>query len=152
MIIEGSRIELVKEMGPFTNIGEVCEVVKVTEYGVISFKLGNGFHLGCMSYAEYETYFRPYEEPKKIAKEWTDWAKCEMEHIDKNGVYDVIIETRNNGKKFQVKTVDFHVVLRAEATCSPTDEFNCTDGYDLAVARLRAKMTVWDAKQLALSM
>ena len=54
MITKGSKIQLVKPMGVFDNIGEVCEVVNVTEDGVISFKFGNGMHLGCMSYGELE--------------------------------------------------------------------------------------------------
>ncbi len=153
MIITGSRIELVKPMGPFTNVGEVCEVIKVTEDGVISFKFGNGIHLGCMSYAEYETYFKPYEEPVTHIREWSKWSQCEITYIDKDSdVCDILIEARDNGKKYQVKTLDFPVVLRANATCFPTDEFNCIDGYNLAVARLRAKMAVWESKDLAASM
>ncbi|WP_143322838.1 hypothetical protein [Clostridium sp. HBUAS56010] len=153
MIIEGSKIELVKEMGPFTNVGEVCEVVKVTEYGVISFKFGNGLHLGCMSYTEYETYFKPYGEQVNTIREWSEWSQCEITYIDKDSdICDTLIEARENGKKYQVKTVDFPVVLRAEAICSPDDEFNYTDGYNLAVARLRTKIAAWESKNLADSM
>ncbi|WP_395546828.1 MULTISPECIES: hypothetical protein [unclassified Lacrimispora] len=150
-MIKGDKIKLVKPMGAFTNVGEVCEVTDVAEGGVISFRFG-GVHLGCMSYDEYEKYFAPYDEPVQAERKWTEWSECEIEHIDKNGICDVIIETRDNGKKYQVRTVDFDVVLKAEATCSPTDEFNCNDGYDLAVARLRTKMTAWDAQVLAKSM
>lgn len=47
-MIKGDKIKLVKPMGMFTNVGEICEVVDVNEDGVISFKFGkNGFHLGC---------------------------------------------------------------------------------------------------------
>ena len=147
-MIKGDKIKLVKPMGAFTNVGEICEVTDVAEGGVISFRFG-GVHLGCMSYDEYEKYFAPYDEPAQAERKWTEWSECEIEHIDKNGICDVIIETRDNGKRYQVRTVDFDVVLKAEATCSPTDEFNYRDGYDLAVARLRAKMTVWDAQVLA---
>lgn len=150
MIIEGSKIELVKEMGPFTNVGEVCEVVKVTEDGVISFKFGNGLHLGCMSYAEYETYFKPYEEPVKVERVWTEWSESKILCLDRYGEYvDVIIKERDNGKKYQVKTYDFNNILTAEATCSPTDEFNIEDGRDLALARLRVKIAEYEAGELA---
>ncbi|WP_313069905.1 hypothetical protein [Lacrimispora sp.] len=150
-MIKGDKIKLVKPMGAFTNVGEVCEVTDVTEGGVISFRFG-GVHLGCMSYDEYEKYFEPYEEPVKVEREWTEWEECEIEYVNENGLSDVIIETRDNGKKYQVRTVDFFVNLRAESTCSPSDEFNFEVGYDLTVARLRAKMAACDVKRLASSM
>ena len=56
-MIKGDRIKLVNKMGVFTNVGEICEVVDVTKNGIISFKFGNGKHLGCMSYDEFERYF-----------------------------------------------------------------------------------------------
>lgn len=150
-MIKGDRIKLVRPMGAFTNVGEVCEVTDVAEGGVISFRFG-GAHLGCMSYDEYEKYFEPYDEPAQIERKWAEWSECEIEHIDENGIHNVIIETRDNGKKYQVRTVDFFVNLRAESTCSPSDKFIFEVGYDLAVARLRAKMAACDAKRLASSM
>lgn len=56
MITKGNEIRLIKPIGVFDNIGEVCEVTDVSEDGVISFKFG-GYHLGCMSYNEFEKYF-----------------------------------------------------------------------------------------------
>ena len=61
MITKGNEIRLIKQMGVFDNIGEVCEVTDVSEDGVISFKFG-GCHLGCMSYNEFEKYFELVEE------------------------------------------------------------------------------------------
>ena len=40
MITKGNEIRLIKPMGVFDNIGEVCEVTDVSEDGVISFKFG----------------------------------------------------------------------------------------------------------------
>ena len=69
MLVKGEKIKLVKAMGMFDNIGEVCEVVDVTDTGIISFKFGNGMHLGCMSADEFPKYFEKYvEEPKKQYK------------------------------------------------------------------------------------
>lgn len=150
-MIKGDKIKLVKPMGAFTNVGEICEVTDVAEGGIISFRFG-GVHLGCMSYDEYEKYFASYEEPVRVERKWTDWSECEIEHIDKYGSHSIRIECRDNGKKYQVRTVNFDVALRAEATCSPSDEFNLSDGYDLAVARLRTKMMDWDARELAASL
>ena len=56
MLIQGSKIKLIKPMGAFKNIGEICEVTDVAEGGVISFRFG-GYHLGCMSYDEFLKYF-----------------------------------------------------------------------------------------------
>lgn len=55
-MIKGDRIKLVRKMGVFDNIGEICEVTDIQEGGVICFKFGD-CHLGCMSYDEYEKYF-----------------------------------------------------------------------------------------------
>lgn len=63
-IVKGDKIRLVKPMGVFTNVGEVCDVIDVNESGVISFRFGNGMHMGCMSYDEFTKYFEKYEEPK----------------------------------------------------------------------------------------
>lgn len=147
-MIKGDKIKLVKPMGAFTNVGEVCEVIDVAEGGVVSFRFG-GFHVGCMSYDEYEKYFESYNEIVQIKNDWTDWSECVIEHINEKGIKDVIIETRENGKKYQARTVDFFTKLKAEATCSSTDDFNFDIGYNLAVARLRAKMSACDAERLA---
>lgn len=65
-MIKGDKIKLVKKMGMFDNIGEICEVINVDENGVISFRFGiNGIHLGCMSYNEFEKYFELVQETKR---------------------------------------------------------------------------------------
>lgn len=61
MLVKGDKIRLVKPMGAFVNVGEVCDVMEVTDNGVISFKFG-GVHMGCMSYDEFEKYFEKVEE------------------------------------------------------------------------------------------
>ena len=38
-MIKGDKMKLKKEMGAFTNVGEICEVIDVAEGGVISFRL-----------------------------------------------------------------------------------------------------------------
>ena len=65
MLVKGDKIKLVKPIGMFTNVGEICDVVDVSEDGVISFKFG-GVHMGCMSYDEFDKYFIKYEEPRPI--------------------------------------------------------------------------------------
>ena len=65
---KGDSIRLVKPMGVFNNIGEVCEITDVSEDGVISFRFG-GSHLGCMSYNEFEKYFELVEIEEEIEEE-----------------------------------------------------------------------------------
>lgn len=154
MITKGSKIKLVKAMGEFNNIGEVCDVIKVTEDGVISFKFGNGMHLGCMSFDEYGKYFVDYVEPQKITREWSSWEYDYVNYCEYTGepmCYD--IKVRDNGKKVQlVCTEGIHEGLKAESTCCDSDEFDYDKGYDLAYARLIAKMAKRDADLLAKDM
>lgn len=56
MLVKGDKIRLVKPMGAFTNVGEVCDVLDVDQNGVISFRFG-GYHKGMMSHEEFERYF-----------------------------------------------------------------------------------------------
>ena len=65
MLVKGDKIQLVKPMGMFTNVGEICDVVDISEDGVICFKFGK-VHMGCMSIDEFNKYFVKYEEPKPM--------------------------------------------------------------------------------------
>ena len=67
-VTKNSKIKLVKPMGIFDNIGEICEVMDVID-GVIYFKFGNGMHMGFMSADELEKYFEPVDEIGNIADE-----------------------------------------------------------------------------------
>lgn len=84
MITNGSKIQLVSPMGVFTNVGEVCEVIDINTYGgvvSISFKFGNGRHLGVMSFDEYQKYFKEYEEVETKPKEHDLIGKMIFFHI-----------------------------------------------------------------------
>lgn len=133
-MIKGDKIKLIKPMGAFTNIGEVCEVTDVNEGGVISFKFGNGLHLGCMSYDEFQKYFEMVEEKHK--RVWTEWERYSIAF---NNICDipvrVEIEYRENGKKVQVRANG----IKGESTCSKYDEFDIVKGLDLAIKRFKVK-------------
>ena len=133
-MIKGDKIKLVKPMGAFTNIGEVCEVIDVNKGGVVSFKFGNGLHLGCMSYDEFLKYFEMVEEkPKRV---WTEWQREELKVYNIFNVPITIgIRYRHNGKKVQVKANG----IKAESTCSKYDKFDLAKGLGLATARFRVK-------------
>ena len=90
---KGDLIRLVKPMGVFDNIGEICEVTDVSEDGVISFRFG-GSHLGCMSYNEFEKYFELVEE-ETIEDDETD-----DEEMENKELIDLFDWCKNNDKPF----------------------------------------------------
>ncbi|EOS35354.1 hypothetical protein C804_00956 [Lachnospiraceae bacterium A4] len=98
MITKGNEIRLIKPMGVFDHIGEVCEVTDISEDGVISFKFG-GCHLGCMSYNEFEKYFELVEKeaPEKEINEDTNSMTENKE------VYELIEWCKENDKPFYLK-------------------------------------------------
>lgn len=134
-MIKGDKIRLVKPMGAFTNVGEVCEVTDIAEGGVISFRFG-GYHLGCMSYDEYSKYFEKVEPPKH--REWKDWTGIGLDDFtDLDGnKHEIEAEFRTNGKKIQVRTYVGDKCLRAETTCRNGDKFDFDKGFALATRRL----------------
>lgn len=146
-MIKGDRIKLVKKMGVFDNIGEICEVTDIQEGGVICFKFG-GYHLGCMSYDEYEKYFEKVEIPTK--RTWSKWdLPFEMTFSDIRGSKRTIsYQSRTNGKKVQVRSG----VFKAEATCCKDDVFDFEKGLTLAKSRLIVKYLDNQVKSIAKAM
>lgn len=150
-MIKGDKIRLVKPMGAFTNVGEICEVTDIAEGGVISFRFG-GYHLGCMSYDEYLKYFEKVESPKH--REWKDWAEIDLDDFtDIDGISrDIEAEFRTNGKKIQVRTYVGDKCLRAEATCCNGDKFDFDKGLNLAARRLYVNWLSNQVDEMAKSM
>lgn len=98
MITKGNEIRLIKPMGVFDNIGEVCEVTDVSKDGVISFKFG-GCHLGCMSYNEFEKYFELVE--KEVPEEKINEDIGSM--TENEEVHELIEWCKENDKPFYPK-------------------------------------------------
>ena len=146
-MIKGDRIKLVKKMGVFDNIGEICEVTDIQEGGVICFKFG-GYHLGCMSYDEYEKYFEKVETPVK--RTWSKWSlPFEMTFSDiRDGKRTISYQSRTNRKKVQVRSG----VFKAEATCCKDDVFDFEKGLTLAKSRLIVKYLDNQVKSIAKAM
>ena len=90
---KGDLIRLVKPMGVFDNVGEICEVTDVSEDGVISFRFG-GSHLGCMSYNEFEKYFELVEE------ETIEDDEIDDEEMENKELRDLFDWCKNNDKPF----------------------------------------------------
>ena len=146
-MIKGDRIKLVKKMGVFDNIGEICEVTDIQEGGVICFKFG-GYHLGCMSYDEYEKYFEKVETPVK--RTWSKWSlPFEMTFSDiRDGKRTISYQSRTNRKKVQVRSG----VFKAEATCCKDDVFDFEKGLTLAKSCLIVKYLDNQVKSIAKAM
>ena len=98
MITKGNEIRLIKPIGVFDNIGEVCEVTDVSEDGVISFKFG-GYHLGCMSYNEFEKYFELVD--KEVTEEEINEDTDSM--TENKEIYELIEWCKENDKPFYPK-------------------------------------------------
>ena len=151
-MIVGDKIRLVKKMGVFDNIGEICEVTDIQDGGVICFKFGRGCNLGCMSYDEYEKYFESVEEPVK--REWSEWKWepiCFRSLHDNNLAFNG--RYRTNGKKVEFKVCFTESeVIKTNATCCPDDEFNIKKGLDLAKKRFIVKYLDKQVKDIAKEM
>ena len=131
-MIKGDRIRLKAKMGVFDNIGEVCEVTDISDGGVICFKFGNGSHLGCMSFDEYEKYFELVEEEKEPVKRvWSRWK------------LGYIIFYNPNRECIEKES------LRANASCCKEDEFDLSKGRELAEKRLIVKYLAREVKEYA---
>ncbi len=142
-MIKGDKIRLIKPMGVFKNIGEVCEVIDIAEGGVISFRFG-GYHLGCMSYDEFLKYFERVEE-----RIWTNWEEARIVFYDMNNkLVGITIRHRNNGKKVQVRSG----ALKSESSCCKEDIFDFDKGFDLATNRLIVKYLDNQVKSIAKGM
>lgn len=154
-MIKGDKIKLVKPMGAFTNVGEVCEVTDIREDGSIWFRFG-GVHLGCMSYDEYEKYFESVKE--KVKREWSEW-KCLS--YDFNFDYHIADDTlhfrdsigdlgdiwyRDNGKRVQVRIETDEKYLCASSSCNKDDIFSFPVGMKLALKRLFSKVLAYLAE------
>ena len=148
-MIKGDKIRLKAKMGVFDNIGEICEVTDVNDGGVICFKFGNGRHLGCMSFDEYEKYFELVEEEKEPVKRvWSKWKLGYIVFYNQTGeCIEEYIYYRENRKRVQVKLKDGS--LRANASCCKEDKFDFFKGRELAERRLVVKYLDREVKKYA---
>lgn len=151
MITKGSKIQLINPMGLFDKTGEVCEVINVTEDAVITFKCSIG--IGCMSYDEFEKYFKIYDDCKKDEsknikkRKWSEWSYNDYVYFTfEGGSYTVPVKYRTNGKIVDLRTdyneeYDEHERnIRVKAVCNKSDKFDLETGLNIADARLQIKL------------
>lgn len=103
MLAKGDKIRLVKPMGAFVNVGEVCDVMEVTDNGVISFKFG-GVHMGCMSYDEFEKYF------EKVVEEQNNVAAYEVGDTAQLVVENEALAPMKAGSEYAIQNIAYGVV------------------------------------------
>lgn len=135
MLAKGDKIKLIVTMGMFDNIGEICEVVDVSN-GVISFKFGNGMHLGCMSEDEFNKYFEKYEEPKAkintVTEEYIDKLLDEAQVAVVNKVFDKCIIVA-------VQLKNGFVITESSACISP-ENYDKEIGFNICMNRIKDKL------------
>lgn len=141
MLVKGDKIKLVNPMGMFTNVGEVCEVIDVSD-GIISFKFGNGMHMGCMSPDEFTKYFEKYEEPKTT--KFVDMERVEdiMEHskIIVHKVFDKCTVVA-------CKLPSGFVIVESSACVYP-DDYDEEMGIDICLNRIMDKISEMEAYRI----
>ena len=131
MITTKDKIKLKKPMGVFTNVGEICDVVGISDEGVISFKFGSG-HVGCMSYDELDKYFEVIP-----SRTWSEWKeKCRWITGPDGEPWGIEFSYRYNGKRVQVRCGN----IQEESGCSPCDNFDLEKGIEIAFLRLTKKL------------
>lgn len=151
MIVKGTKIELVKAipMCNFIKVGEVCEVINMSENGSIQFRFGTS-HMGIMTFGEFKEYFKLHEEKKEPKRIWTPWIMKSFCYRNiRRGLDAVLIEYRHNGKTIQVRTKGPKGKLQAKASCCKEDKFDFEKGLDLALARLNIKILTEEVNMMA---
>jgi len=132
MVKVGDKIVLKKEMGAFKNIGEVCEVVAVND-DIISFKFGNGLHLGCMSEDEFAKYFTLKKDAPTVTEEMIEDLLANSE-INIETVFDKCTVV-------YVKLPNGFIITESSACVSP-ERYSENIGYKICLKKIKDK--IWE--------
>ena len=130
MIKAGDKIKLIKPMGAFRNVGEICSVNSVND-GVISFTFGGGLHLGYMSEDELMKYFEIVKNTYSITNEQIDGIMGKAE-INVTKVFDkctVVSAKLPNG----------FVIVESSACVSP-ENYDEELGVRICMKKIRDRM------------
>lgn len=140
MLVNGDKIRLIRPMGEFTNIGEVCDVTSVAEDGTISFRFGCcGIHLGCMSYNEFEKYFEKVDTTPTVTQKQID-ELIDNSKIKVLTVFDkctVVCVRLPNG-----------FVLTHSSACASPENYDEALGVDICLAKIKEKL--WELESFRL--
>lgn len=134
MLVKGDKIKLIKPMGAFTNVGEICEVTDVSEDGVISFRFGK-VHLGCMSADEFSNFFKKYE-PKSVSIE-------RIEEVMNNS--KVSVQTLfEKCTVVAVKLPCGHVIVES-SSCIDKENYNENMGVEICMNKIKDRVVEMEA-------
>lgn len=136
MLIKGDKIKLINPMGAFTNIGEICPILDVSDCGVITFSFGNGMHMGCMSADECERYFEKYEENNMAS------TVDEDDIDDLLGNSDVKIYTSFNKCTIVACKLPNGFVIVESSACVNPENYDAEMGVDICLNKIKDK--VWE--------
>lgn len=145
--------------------GTVVALETKIEFGSIE-----GIAKCVMSYDEYEKYFEKIIEPEIIEEKkptWTEWRKIENDELYKiiHGLKEhyyiakylkhyiqtseITVETRNNGKKTDVR-IKLDEYVKSTSTCNKAfDKFDEATGIQVALMKLFPKiLTLYSTKYI----
>lgn len=131
MVKAGDRIILKKEMGAFKNIGEECIVLSVND-NIISFRFGNGLHLGCMSEDELNKYFDVVIKDAPTVTEEMIKEIIDHSEITTNTIYDkctIVTMKLENG-----------FIITESSACVSVENYDEKIGYDICMKKIIDKL------------
>ena len=135
MLASGDKIVAKKGIMGIISEGEICEVVKIEENGMISFAFGNGLvHKGVMTDSEFEEYFEKYEEPKPIQ---TVTSEMIDEIIEKSNIN---VQTIYGKCTIVACHLPNGFVIVESSACVDPRNYNKALGTEICMRRIRAKL------------
>lgn len=109
MLVKGDKIRLIKPMGAFTSVGEICEVASVEPNGDIIFKFGfGGVHKGYMSANEFKRYFEKVEPEKAETNQMFAFEKGDLVQMTKTEKWLAPMEV---GDEYVIQDMQYGVVV-----------------------------------------
>lgn len=135
MLIKGDKIKLIKTIGNFDKVGDIFEIIGVSELGTVT--IASSYGTGIMSYDEFEKYFEKVEKESLV---WSEWKR----HINDPNYDYKTFEYRTNGK--DVEVVQFNKKIKS--SCLPEDEFNLQKGIKLCLKKQEVLILENDIRRL----
>ncbi|GAA0102569.1 hypothetical protein UT300012_32840 [Paraclostridium bifermentans] len=121
MLIKGDKVKLVKSIGSFDKVGDIFEIIGVSELGTIT--IASSYGTGIMSYDEFEKYFEKIEEKPLV---WSEWACVPGVQFMKYRTNGVVIEM-----------IDETIGKKVKSVCLEGDTFDIDKGIGLCIAKLK---------------
>lgn len=140
MLEKGMKVRLVRPMGMFDNVGEICEIINIYD-DIIFFNFGeNKIHLGGVSRDDFENYFEVYKEPKKEYVKAPTVTQKQIDEIMDDA--DITVNTTyDKCTVVSVKLPNGFVITESSACVSP-ENYDKDMGVDICMNKIINK--VWE--------